>query len=241
MNDRCLVGLMVAAAVVAPLFVSAGAAAQQWDASGSASASTSSGPSAGGGASNNPGVRLGLQGRVDALNLFGTSDALVLGGSAGDLGAFAPTATPGLRLVEGKLFVGLGLGMVGYSISECLDPRCDETRGTSNSGFGLNPLVSFDLIRDRLAALYLLGWLNLVSVGGGAVEERGMTTERDGFFIWGLNIGAGVRALLSDALAIGTEWGWGFASWSEGDRMDDTSVFAHGLFGTLVLEATVGL
>ncbi len=203
------------------------------------------------------GVRIALQGRVDALNIAGLDNGFTLGGGGGALTiplTFVPQVTAGVRLVDTRLFLGLGLGFFGASSSECAGSSggcADEETTTSTSGFGLAPLVSFDLLRDpaRIAALYILGWLNLASFGGQTVEtvRPGMTDTRttDNDFWWGVNAGIGVRANISPAFAVGTEWGWGFATTSNDGGTagppDDSSLFIHGIFGTIFLEGSIGL
>jgi len=193
------------------------------------------------------GVRLALQGRLDALNLFGVRAFDTTG--IPDVvvpGSFVPIVTPGVRLVDGRLFVGLGLGFYGGSVSQCRNPACDEEDTWSVSGWSLSPLASFDLLNDTFGALYLLGWLNFADINSISREDvrPGMTTRTDwdGQFWWGLNVGAGVRGILGPGLAIGGEFGWGFATTSYQDPGgEDNSMFVHGLFGIILFEASVGI
>lgn len=238
------IGIFVSSLVVVSALVASTPAAAQQPAAQPASSS-------GGG-----GVRIALQGRLDALNVAGLEGGYTIGGGGGVTIplSFVPQITAGVRLVDTRLFLGLGFGFFGASESECAGSMggcADMETIVSTSGFGLAPLVSFDLLRDasRLGALYLLGWLNLASFGGQTVEtiRPGATDKRttDNDFWWGLNVGAGVRGNITPSLAIGTEWGWGFATTSNdggtAGPADDTSLFIHGVFGTIFLEASIGL
>lgn len=84
--------------------------------------------------------------------------------------------------------------------------------------------------RGELAALYVLGWLNFGDSDTGAFVP-------DSFFV-GLNVGLGVRGKINEALSIGTEWGWGFAKFTDNAAVPD---FANGFFGTIVFEASIGV
>lgn len=207
-------------------------------------------------ASSGGGVRIAVQGRIDAVNVLGLQDGLNLDPGGGGPNVvvplvFVPLVTAGVRLIDTRLFLGVGVGFFGASVSQCGDTGCDEETTTSTSGFSLSPLVSFDLIQDpgRLGALYVVGWLNLANAGGYTVERvqpgRTDTTTVDGDFFWGLNAGIGLRGNITPGAAIGTEWGWGFAtSTDDGDTSgaaDDRTTFVHGIFGTIVFEATVGM
>jgi hypothetical protein len=184
----------------------------------------------------NSGTRLALQLRLDALNTLGIANPQDLGPGAG--GAlmphmFVPVATPGIRLLDARLFVGLGLGFGGVSVDT--GPNNSDSR----SGFSFSPLFGYDLIRDDIAAFSLLGWFNLASLGetercrGGACVN-----QNDDAFGIGLNVGVGLRGLLSPGLALGGEFGWGFLSISNDPNGD---MFFHGIFGTLTLEASIGI
>lgn len=193
------------------------------------------------------GTRLALQGRIDAFNMFGVSDALVFGidrdldfGALAAGSAFAPIVSGGLRM--DRLFVGAGLGLTGGSVSECENDGCSAESSVSNTGWSITPMAFYDVLNDGAGALALGGWLNVGNVGGGTFEdEDGRTVSEDGFFSWGLTLAAQIRGMLSEGLALGAEFGWGFLSWSEGDNDGDASIFIHGLFGTLLLEGSVGL
>jgi len=208
--------------------------------------------------SRSSGLRIAVQGRLDALNIAGLENGYNLNvGGGPDLVipiTFVPQVTLGVRLLDTRLFLGLGFGFFGASESQCGGSAggcADEETTASTSGFELSPLASFDLLQDpaRIAALYLVGWLNLASLGGYTVERvtpgRTDTTTVDADFYWGLNIGVGVRGNITPAVAIGTEWGWGFLSTSNDGGTpgpaDDQSNFIHGVFGTIFLEASVGL
>lgn len=185
--------------------------------------------SSGGGGGGNP--RLALQLRLNAVNVLEVSNVVdnrVLDSTA------VPLVTPGVRLLDSKLFIGVGLGFNGVS-SE--DEDGDEM---SQSGFTVSPLGSYDLLVDDSAALSLLGWLNLSSLSETEVCDSDGTCvdlETD-VFAWGLNLGVGVRGFISPGLAIGGEFGWGFLS-ASADAGGD--VFGHGLFGNLLFEASIGI
>lgn len=185
---------------------------------------------AGGGGSSG-GVRLALQGRIDAINLVGMSDPDAF---MEQRRLFVPIVTPGVRLLDDNaLFLGLGLGFSGFSVD---DPGPDEE---SRSGWSLSPLASYDVLRDDVAALSLLGWLNLASLGETEDCDGGgcMDLNNDAFG-WGLSLGAGLRGLINEGLALGGEFGWGFLDISADAGGD---VFAHGIFGNIFLEASIGL
>lgn len=182
--------------------------------------------------SGSSGARLGIQGRIDALNVLDLVSPIRQG-----IGPAVPIVTPGVRFVDGKLFLGLGLGFVGG--------RNDTGGGgggadRGQSGFSLSPLVSYDVLSDAAAALHLGGWFNIASLGeeedcnAAGVCADDPNSDASGL---GLNLAAGIRGKLSEGLAIGGEFGWGFMSGSVGPQ----DYFNHGLFGTLLFEASVGL
>ena len=210
------------------LFAASGAAAQDVGATGG---------TGGGG-----GVRIAVQARIDGLNLVGAETGFDVGGGGGfQLISFMPLITGGVRM--DRLFLGAGFGFYGFSYEDCEGSSCDDGSSTSASGWSLAPMVQFDLLSEREAAGYLLASLTLASVGATSTEDirTGMTTDdADAIFVWGLNLGVGVRGKITDGIAIGTEWGWGFATWSD-NRDEDDSAFIHGIFGTLMFEASVGL
>jgi hypothetical protein len=184
-------------------------------------------------------VRIGLQLRLDALNMLGPLDS---SGNATDLPAQAigqrllvPLATAGVRLVDGKLFIGAGIGLHGWSTEA---PNGDEA---SRSGFGLSPLAQFDVLRSDSAALSLGGALHFASLS--ETEScpdgpAGCMDLDDGATGVGLSLGAGVRGLLSPGLAIGGDLGWGFISLSSDN---DASAFIHGIYAAVLFEATIGV
>lgn len=164
-------------------------------------------------------VRLAFQGRLTAVNVV-LAGALAVDGRDG-LGAAnqVPLATPGLRLLEGRLFAGLGFGFFGVE--------------GFNSGLSFSPTVSVDVVRDAdLGAFYITGWFTLGSFDGAAA--RG--TDGD-LFGWGFSAMAGARAILTRALSLGAEMGWGFLSLNQ----DGGSSFFHSMAGSLILEASLGV
>jgi hypothetical protein len=180
-------------------------------------------------------VRLALQLRLDAINTLAVAEPTgVAGAGFADLGRhlLVPIATPGVRILDDALFLGLGLGFAGVS-SE------DGPNSESRSGFSLSPLVSYDILADDSAALSLLGWLDLANLGE---TERcnagGCNDVNDDAFGWGLSLGAGLRGFLTKSLSIGGEFGWGFLSVGYDAGPD---VFVHGVFGNLFFEASLDL
>ena len=196
---------------------------------------TSLGPSAGTGPARRGGggLRLGIQARLNALNLLGGVDQIV-GGGTGLQALFVPVAMPGVRLLDGRLFLGVGLGLAGYSAED------DDGDEASRFSFAFSPGGSFDLIRDASMAMSLGGWLNLASVGETEVCPDGTNcmSLNDNEFGWGFNLALGLRGAITRGLVIGAEFGWGFLSVSEdpaGGR------FQHGIFGNILVEGSVGL
>jgi hypothetical protein len=177
--------------------------------------------------------RLAIQARIDALNMLGFSvpGGMALGAALDARSLFVPIVTPGVRFLDDKLFLGLGLGFSGFST---------DNPDTSRSGWSLSPLATYDLISDQYAAFYLAGWFNLAHLGETETCNAGgvCVTANNDVTGWGLNIGAGVRGLLSRGLALGGEFGWGFLDLSADN---DPDAFVHGLFGNIFLEASVGL
>ena len=187
------------------------------------------------------GVRLAMQGRLDALNtLFASSS--IGGGILGVDAGLVPIVTAGARLVDGKLFVGLGFGFFGTSTTNDMGGTEIET---TQSWLSFCPLASFDLIANDSGALSLLGWFTFASAGNSESCAGGMCMESsDGATAIGLNLGVGIRGKIGDGLAIGTEWGWGFASVDQEDlpaSMSDESTFFHGIFGNILFEGSVPL
>ncbi len=142
------------------------AAAPNTNATGSRSASENTG-----GADTSGGWKLAMQGRLQTLAIFSGAPAFAL----------IPTVTPGARLMDDKLFVGLGLEWGSVSDG---GPR----------GFALSPTATYDFLDREYAALYGLGIVNLGTANSA--------------FRFGANIGAGIRAKVHPAFSIGTEWGW---------------------------------
>jgi len=198
----------------------------------------------GGGGGGGSGVRLGIQGRLSVVNVITIADPSF--GPGGGLPVNAvPIATLGLHLID-RLFIGIGFGFYGFSVTDCAPSGCfDEENTDTWSGWGFSPLVSFDVLKDvDLGALYIVGWLNFVDYARS--EENVMagvttTTTFPDQLWWGLNLGIGVRGNLTEAIGIGTEWGWGFMTYSDELDRDPDSEFAHGIWGTILFDASVGL
>jgi hypothetical protein len=176
------------------------------------------------------GLRLGIQGRIDAINLVAIADPDPF---LSQRRLLVPIVTPGVRLLDdNELFLGLGLGFSGYSSEN--GPNED-----SRSGWSLSPLATYDVLKDDVAALALLGWINLASLGETEdCDAGGCEDQNDDAFGWGLSLGAGVRGFVSEGLAIGGEFGWGFLDIGYDAGAD---VFVHGVFGNIFLEASVGI
>jgi hypothetical protein len=176
------------------------------------------------------GLRLGIQGRIDAINLVAIADPDPF---LSQRRLLVPIVTPGVRLLDdNELFLGLGLGFSGYSSENGADED-------SRSGWSLSPLATYDVIKDDVAALALLGWINLASLGETEdCDAGGCDDQNDDAFGWGLSLGAGVRGFVSEGLAIGGEFGWGFLDIGYDAGAD---VFVHGVFGNIFLEASVGI
>ncbi len=207
--------------------------------SGSASGGAGSAPAY---ASSDPGLdeapagssdaRLGIQARFDALNVLDLVNPIQEG-----IGPAVPIVTAGVRFVDGKLFLGLGLGLVGASNDTGGGGGAND-RG--QSGFTFSPLMSYDVVSDAVAALHLVGSFNIASLGeeedcnAAGMCSDNPNSDADGL---GLNLGAGIRGKLNEGLAIGGEFGWGFMSGAVGTN----DYFNHGLFGTVLFEASVGL
>jgi hypothetical protein len=177
------------------------------------------------------GLRLAIQGRLDAINMISLADPDPF---LGQRRLLVPIVTPGVRLLDdNELFLGLGLGFSGYSSDD------DGPNEQSRSGWSLSPLASFDVLKDDVAALALLGWINLASLGEEEVcDAGGCDDQNDDAFGWGLSLGAGLRGFLSEGLSLGGEFGWGFLDVSYDAGAD---VFVHGVFGNIFLEASLGL
>lgn len=227
-----LVTLGLAAPALAQDNIEAGATSASYSGSSSTS-STSSGD-----------VRIGLQIRLDALNMLGPLDTTTTspGGMGGGIGGaevigrrlLVPLATAGVRFLDQRLFLGLGLGLHGWSTED------DPGNTAGRSGFSLSPLAQFDVLRDGPAALSLGGALHLGSLSETEVcdpDDDCMDLD-DGASAIGLSLGTEVRGNIFPGLALGGDFGWGFMSIS-GDN--DESVFVHGIYAALMVEATVGI
>ena len=70
------------------------------------------------------------------------------------------------------------------------------------------------------------------------MRPGGRASENDDLFAVGLSLGAGLRGFLTEGVALGGEFGWGFLSSSQDDGGD---VFVHGIFANLLLEASIML
>ena len=179
-------------------------------------------------------IRLALQLRVDAINTLAIADPIgVEDAGFMNVGSrlLVPVATPGVRLLDDELFLGLGFGFAGAS-SE------DGPNEASRGGFSVSPLASYDVLDDDSAALSLLGWLNLASLGETEVcTAAGCADLNNDVFAWGLSLGAGLRGFLTESVAVGGEFGWGFLSASADDEGSD--VFGHAIFGNIFLEASI--
>lgn len=149
------------------------------------------------------GIRLAMQTRFSAVN--------VLNPTAADF-RVTVLATPGLRLADDKLFIGLGVGWV-------------KANHHGGHGYTIAPTATYDLIQRTNAALHLLVIMNISDQSGGDL-------------IFGMNFGLGVRALLGESFAIGTEWGFAFTQ-VDGSPMGTDAAF--GFFGALMLESSIGL
>jgi hypothetical protein len=180
-------------------------------------------------------VSLALQLRLDAINTLALSEPTgVMGAGFADTGRhlLVPIATPGVRILDDALFLGLGLGFTGVSFDNGPNEE-------SRSGFSLSPLVGFDVLSDDSAALSLLGWLDLASLGETEqCNAGGCADVNDDAFGLGVSLGAGLRGFLTKNLAIGGEFGWGFLSVGYDAGPD---VFVHGVFGNLFFEASLDL
>lgn len=150
------------------------------------------------------GIRLAMQARLDVLHVGGVSTLP---------NTTVPIVAPGVRLIDDLLFVGLGLEF--FTVSD-----------DGPKGFAISPVVTYDLLSEKWAALYVAGWINL-----GTQNPEGPVGSH---FLFGANAGVGMRAKVHQALAIGTEWGWAF-------NVVDDGAFSQGIFGTVMLEVSYGI
>src|SRR5688500_11296220 len=222
-----------------------GAPALAQDASGDIEAGeTSASYNASASTNNTSDARIGLQIRLDALTMLGPLDSSTTapGNLMGGLGGaetigrrlLVPLATAGVRLLDQRLFIGAGIGLHGWSV------EADSGAEASRSGFGLSPLAQFDVLRDGAAALSLGGALHFASLSEteACAPNGDCMDQNDGASGVGLSLGAGVRGHITPGLALGGDLGWGFLSISTDD---DDSIFVHGIYAALLVEATVGI
>lgn len=228
MKNTIALGLLMASLTAGTAF--AQDATSTTTTSTTATTSYSAPASSGGGGDSD--LRLVGQVRLDSINLVGE-----LGGrGAAPVTGFTPVTpffTAGVRILDTRLFIGAGIGFAGVS---------QEVAGgdVGRFSFSLSPVASFDFISNDSAALYGIGMLNLISVGESETEPNGpgnSTNNGDDGFGLGLNAGVGIRGKLTESLGIATEFGWGFTNVS-GDGGDS---FDHGLWASLVFEASTGL
>jgi hypothetical protein len=182
------------------------------------------------------GTRLALQLRFDALNMLNFAAPNLQGLDAPTVGRrlLVPLVAPGVRLLDDRLFLGLGLGLSGASQDNGNNMK------QSRSGWSLTPAVTYDVLHEQIAALSLIGMLNLARLSEStACNNNACIDTRNAVFGVGVSLGAGLRGLISQGLALGGEFGWGFLSLSQ--EGNGPGAFVHGLFGTLFLEASVGL
>lgn len=190
-------------------------------------------------------VQLAFQGRIDAMGYLVPDTG---GGGLASIQSITPYVTPGIRLIDGRLFVGVGIGFGGYSTKECQD-TCDDYDAFSQSYFVLSPMAFFDILRAGPASLYAGGWFSFAPISSATAEiKRGaMTTtlETDAATAIGVNLAVGIRGQIVEGLSIGTEWGWAFTSLTAdgnetGDARDE-SVTLHGIFGAVMVEGAINL
>jgi hypothetical protein len=185
-------------------------------------------------------TRIGMQLRLDAINMLAFSQPDTAGLDAGGVGRrlLVPMVTPGVRLVDGKLFAGLGLGLSGITAAPAANSPPGNT--VSRSGWSLDPVVTYDIVRDHLAALSLVGIFNLARLSRVETCNGNTCGEVNNASLgWGLSLGAGLRGFITEAIALGGEFGWGFLDIVPSGNADHT--FVHGVFGNIFLEASVGI
>jgi len=194
--------------------------------------------SGGGASSGTTGISLEMQGRIDAFTTAGL-ESTSLGSGNGGVSLTLPAVpfmTAGVRLLDDNLFLGVGLGFA--SVKTKVEPPAGPETETKRTAFMLAPVVTYDLLRRGMIALYPLGMLKIGKVGGG---DNSPGADSEGAFWWGLNLGLGLRANLTDNIAAMTEFGWGFERGTWEDNNTDHTVFGQGLFGTLGLALNIGL
>jgi len=189
-------------------------------------------------------MRVAIQGRLPLAALAwsdGDLDGGNFGGGGGGggggganfdgLNLTIPMVTPGLRLIDGKLFVGLGLGFSSWS----WDQGANEA---SRTAWSLSPVFSYDVLSDEAAALSLGGAIHLMKLGETEDCDPDCNDVNDDAFGLGLNLTAGIRGHITEGLSIGGDFGYSFLNveWDSGP-----DVFWHGLVGALVVEGSVGI
>ena len=161
-----------------------------------------------------------------------------------------PLVTTGVRILDGDLFVGLGVGYSSSTSVNCediSDGGCADTETrTTSSSWSISPVVNWEFLSTEQAGLYLafLGQFGGLRGTSSTTEQIGqptVTVETDANFWWGFDIGLGVRGKITPALSLGTEWGWGIAGGGTGDNDSEDSFLVHGFWGTLTLSASIGL
>ena len=123
--------LTISAALVSILLITSTAAAQDTAAPATAPPAQRTQRSA---------LQLAFQGRINAMGYLAPGDRL------GSIQTITPYVTPGVRLIDGRLFLGLGIGFGGFSTTECQD-TCADFDTQSQSYFALSPMVLFDVLR----------------------------------------------------------------------------------------------
>ncbi|NOY94639.1 MAG: hypothetical protein GXP55_25960 [Deltaproteobacteria bacterium] len=165
-------------------------------------------------ASGSDGIRFAMQARFSGVNVVDASRFR-------DGFGIAVLATPGIRLVGNKLFLGLGVGW--FKLSD-----------DGGHAFTLAPTATYDLIQRTNAALHAVVIMNIAKVSRTLSGGRGSS----GDLTFGMNFGLGIRALLGESFSIGTEWGFAFTQLN-GDPMEPDAAF--GFFGALMLESSIGI
>ena len=170
----------------------------------------------------NSGLALEMQGRLSILSDFGVGQ---------NSPRFLPPVAIGLRLLEGRLFVGLGLVYDSVRAKACGGGTCVTNR--DGHLFGVAPVVTYDILSRGAAHLYPMATLTFA---------RTDLFLEDDDFAWGANLGLGIRGDLGDAISIGSEWGWGFLRSGHDYGGGGTgSIMAHGFWGTITMSARIGL
>lgn len=208
-------------------------------ASASTSSSASTPPPMMSSSSSSSGVRLAMQGRIDALNIVQLASPLSNGNNAGSQSTMlgrslmTPAITPGVRLIDTRLFLGLGLGF-GHADWDA------GNQSASQSGFSMVPTATFDVLSGADAALSLGAMFTIASIGEtevcGGNTCTNVNNNASGMGLTGL---VGLRGKITESVALGTDFGWGFLKVSrDGNNPDE---FIHGLVGMFMLEASLGL